>query len=125
MKFKVETRKCTLDGCEEEFSSPNWWGKLYCCHGHQRKAQRVRLAASMRAYTYGISIEEAEVLLRIEHCQVCEKEIIGPDKCIDHCHDSGEVRGVLCRKCNSALGFVNDDTVTLLRLIEYLNKFKR
>lgn len=42
--------------------------------------------------------------------------------CIDHCHQTGAVRGLLCHGCNSALGYVQDDPATLRRLAEYLER---
>lgn len=39
---------------------------------------------------------------------------------LDHCHKTGKVRGVLCRACNLALGYVDDDPARLRALIDYL-----
>lgn len=39
---------------------------------------------------------------------------------VDHCHKSGEVRGLLCHNCNRALGLLSDDTGRLRTAIEYL-----
>ena len=39
---------------------------------------------------------------------------------IDHCHASEKVRGLLCGRCNSALGFFKDDVENLKKAIEYL-----
>ena len=41
---------------------------------------------------------------------------------IDHDHETGEVRGLLCRGCNVALGAVRDSVTTLVAMIEYLGK---
>lgn len=41
---------------------------------------------------------------------------------VDHCHSTGKVRGLLCTKCNRALGMVNDSIETVLRMAEYLRK---
>jgi hypothetical protein len=41
--------------------------------------------------------------------------------CLDHCHTTGEIRGVLCWRCNLALGYVSDSTERLQGLINYLN----
>lgn len=41
---------------------------------------------------------------------------------VDHCHETGKVRGFLCRRCNSVLGLVNDDQAILGKLAKYLGK---
>jgi hypothetical protein len=45
-----------------------------------------------------------------------------PDLHIDHCHASGEVRGLLCQKCNTALGLLGDSPAMLRRAILYLKR---
>ena len=51
-------------------------------------------------------------------CEVCNRPI---DKlCIDHCHSTNKVRGVLCNNCNTALGLVGDSKETLTKLIQWL-----
>ena len=54
------------------------------------------------------------------NCEICEKIVEGGDKCIDHDHDTGEYRGVLCQACNSALGRFKDNITILERAIKYL-----
>jgi hypothetical protein len=41
---------------------------------------------------------------------------------IDHDHDTGRVRGVLCKHCNTALGYARDDPATLRALADYLER---
>lgn len=43
---------------------------------------------------------------------------------IDHCHVTNEIRGLLCRSCNHALGLVEDDPETLRNLAAYIETFK-
>ena len=43
--------------------------------------------------------------------------------CIDHCHISGAVRGILCSRCNKGLGMFDDNIAHLLMCIQYLNSY--
>ena len=53
-------------------------------------------------------------------CKICKRE---RRLVIDHCHDTGVVRGLLCHKCNSALGAFGDDVSGLMRAVNYLEDF--
>lgn len=58
-----------------------------------------------------------------ETCEICGyKPEDGKILFFDHCHKSGKFRGWLCRKCNLALGYVNDDIKRLESLIRYLKE---
>lgn len=76
-----------------------------------------------KSKTYGISVEELEALFEAAGgvCMICKRE---PHRwlVIDHCHNSLKVRGILCEKCNQALGLFNDDVVSLKNAIEYLSR---
>ena len=52
-------------------------------------------------------------------------EISDTPMIVDHCHDSGKVRGLLCHPCNAALGFLRDDPVIAAAATEYLRNAKR
>lgn len=43
---------------------------------------------------------------------------------IDHCHQTGQFRGLLCSKCNRALGLFKDNAEVMMRAIEYLRSRK-
>ncbi len=43
---------------------------------------------------------------------------------VDHCHKTGKVRGLLCRKCNVALGMLDDDPEKILALAEYIKRYQ-
>ena len=56
-----------------------------------------------------------------ECCAICKKHIEISDSAIDHNHKTEEFRGVLCKKCNRALGLFEDSPFILKNALEYLN----
>lgn len=53
-------------------------------------------------------------------CKICNIE---KDKlCVDHCHTTGKIRGLLCDNCNHGLGKFKDNTDFLNKAINYLNE---
>ena len=56
-------------------------------------------------------------------CAICKADLQLMDSAIDHNHETGEFRGVLCRQCNRALGMFKDSTAVLKSALEYLQAF--
>lgn len=69
---------------------------------------------------YGLSKEEYELMLSKQQgkCLCCS--VIPTKICVDHDHKTGEVRGLLCIKCNMAIGLASDDWTVLQRLADYI-----
>ena len=56
-------------------------------------------------------------------CAVCGKAFENPSNaCIDHNHITGKVRGLLCKKCNIAIGFFDENINSMERAIKYIQK---
>jgi hypothetical protein len=53
-------------------------------------------------------------------CAICYTEANGRMWHIDHCHDTGKVRGILCDICNRGIGNLKDDPKLLRQAAEYL-----
>ncbi len=73
---------------------------------------------------YGLVAEEYDALLAQQGgvCAICGR--VNPDGrplYIDHDHATGRVRGLLCRKCNTALGLLSDDAATVRVALAYLD----
>jgi hypothetical protein len=79
-----------------------------------------KVAASQRKTKYGLTPEGHEAL-RASQGGVCAACGNAAKLVVDHNHETGAVRGLLCQSCNSALGFAKDCPERLLALIEYLN----
>ena len=79
---------------------------------------------------YGISIEDYKQLFKKQNgvCAICnepETQVHNKTKqvlnlCVDHDHDTGFVRGLLCKKCNMALGLLQDSSELLQTATNYL-----
>ena len=77
--------------------------------------------------TYGLSPDEFEEMLVTQgnRCWICHRQFTGTNSstlsaCVDHCHGTGKIRGLLCRSCNGALGGFRDNPALLTRAIAYL-----
>ena len=56
-------------------------------------------------------------------CAICKIQVELMNSAIDHNHETGEFRGVLCKQCNRALGMFGDSPDTLKNALEYLGAF--
>jgi Recombination endonuclease VII len=73
-----------------------------------------------RARRYGLTLADYRALQARQGnaCAICRQ--VTRALCIDHCHVTGRVRGLLCRSCNTALGFYADDPRLLRAALAYL-----
>lgn len=78
-----------------------------------------------RAYKYGITPEQFKEMYKQQDgkCKICN-EVPSTKRGlhVDHCHDTGKVRGLLCHGCNVALGSFKEDVKLLEKAIEYLKE---
>ena len=57
-------------------------------------------------------------------CAICLKDFENTKNMhVDHNHATGQVRQLLCNKCNSAIGYLNENVSVLARAIDYLNRW--
>lgn len=73
---------------------------------------------------YGLTIAEYDKMAVAQNhkCGICgvPQSEIGYALAVDHSHETGKVRGLLCIKCNVGIGNLNDSVDTLLKAIDYL-----
>ena len=72
---------------------------------------------------FGITLEDYEELLARQGgvCAVCSREPTpGISLHVDHDHETGRIRGLLCFRCNNALGDLEDDPALLRAAARYL-----
>jgi len=74
---------------------------------------------------YGITEAQYNLMLQAQNyvCAICEKPCSARKRLgVDHCHKTRKVRGLLCVKCNNAVGLFNDDPNIARKAAEYLSK---
>lgn len=76
----------------------------------------------IRLRRYGMTRGEFERMLGRQgnRCAGCGTKVEIGTAHVDHCHASGRVRGLLCGRCNSALGFAKESPAVLYQLAAYL-----
>lgn len=72
---------------------------------------------------YGITFETWSAFLNNQSglCPGC-LEPLSERACVEHCHKTGDVRGIMCTRCNTAIGLALDNVETLRRLANYLEQ---
>jgi len=109
----------------ERKAAVNRQSKRWRKNNPEKSAQSVT-NANLR-YKYGISLDEYDVMYKTCKglCEICNKEEgAGKRLAVDHCHETGEVRGLLCFACNTSLGKFNDSISTLEKAIKYLKRYE-
>jgi hypothetical protein len=82
-------------------------------------------ANNLLRWKYGMTIEEFDTLLKLQGqcCSICKSETPVGSRggfCVDHCHDTKAIRGLLCGNCNMAIGHFRHDPELLRSAIAYL-----
>lgn len=80
-----------------------------------------------RSYLYGITREQYDAMVEAQEgkCAICRRSEWGGrhnKPHVDHCHETGRVRGLLCDGCNNGLGRFGDDPERLERAAAYLRQ---
>jgi len=136
-------KKCSK--CREEKSSRDFSrdkntpdGRRYVCktcdykrHKAYKEANREKFLLSQRRahlkHKYSITPEDYDKILEGQggSCKICRADNNLPRKyfTVDHCHETLKVRGLLCHRCNRALGIWKDDVSLLQSAIKYLSGY--
>lgn len=86
--------------------------------------QKESLKRRRKEWFYGMDQGEYDDLFDAQggKCAICGGHEESVLLSVDHNHETGEVRGLLCRPCNSALGFFKDDPALVESALAYLKE---
>lgn len=125
---------CSIDGCDR----PLWYATKAVCqyHGDSRPPREFvntpERAARMRDYTlrkkFGITSDDFDQMLKHQRgkCAICKS----PDPKaanwhVDHDHVTSQIRGLLCRACNTGIGLLQDDPKVIDAALNYVRKHRQ
>lgn len=91
-----------------------------CYHRYYRQNNPQYKNAPGRRQSKRSALREHFLGLQEGKCAICGST--GPKWHLDHDHTSGNIRGVLCAKCNLGLGQFNDDPQLLKAAIDHVNR---
>jgi hypothetical protein len=121
-------RRCKLCHCavtaKYRTQNPEVYRKASLKHWHNLKDSKKHGKWLKR---YGLTKEEYETFFDKQKglCFICKKECSsGQNLSVDHCHKTGKVRGLLCKKCNTALGMLEDNIEYFQTAILYLKSYE-
>lgn len=96
----------------------------YCksCKLESTKNTRAIYEHRKKLEFFGITQNQFDLMSRAQKhcCAICRTPATTRRLSIDHCHNTGKVRGLLCHKCNTAIGKLADDPQRVLRAAQYL-----
>ena len=100
-------------------------GKEWEKKNKEKNKQKSRVSSLKR--NYGLTPQDYKKMLNRQNglCCICKTNDPGKNKLyftVDHCHATGVVRGLLCVKCNCALGLLNDNPALFVAAKNYLEK---
>jgi len=118
----MECYRCGQDKPEAAFKENTLHGHVceYCRLQAKRKVQERQYAHHIKR-TYGLTLDQYDQMFKAQGgvCAICGEPQLSRRLAVDHDHEKGHVRGLLCSKCNFKLS-VLDDADFVSKATEYL-----
>lgn len=125
--FVAAGRKTTTNTCGHPDRRHVAHGKCPACYARWVRDTNPKYSKSARRgeslkRLYGITLEQRDRIISRQggRCPICRRAFsntVAPR--VDHCHESGRVRGVLCHRCNLAVGSLGDTEASMRRALLY------
>ena len=123
------TCKCSVCNIEQDNLEFQWYKSRFTNNGY-----RLRVNTNCRTCSKRISKELNDLRKKLleshpkpeygSNCDLCGKPV-NKNWQLDHCHETGEFRGWLCKGCNTGLGGIGDSFESVLKALLYFSKFKK
>lgn len=109
---------------KREYARQHYWKNRhrYNCNDKSPEERRIIFRRRSLKRYYNLTLEQYDEMLKEQGsvCQIC-KDKSTKTLHVDHNHATGKIRGLLCAKCNHAIGLLKDSVSILQNAIKYLN----
>lgn len=130
---RTDMKTCTVCGKTKPLNGKNFYRNSTCgaCYQSRYKREHPKKYRNTKLkHLYGITLQEfnEKLLKQSNKCDIC---IVSENKLsngkiqnfvVDHCHSTGQVRGLLCHDCNKNVGVIEK---WKLEIESYLNKYQK
>ena len=116
-KLNSDGRAYTCKVCVREYQKE--YNKRPCV----RERTIIRSKNNWLQTNYGLTIDDWNNMIQKQNgsCAICKTKLDkGKSTHVDHNHENGEIRGILCADCNWAIGLFRDDISIIGNAINYL-----
>ena len=93
-----------------------------------KPCKKIKDRANSYRRKYGLTEDQLDQMMldQNERCSICDGKLVWKHEtnypCVDHCHKTDEVRGLLCNRCNLGIGYLKDDPAILEAAARYLKR---
>ena len=129
---RAQAKRWGRENTERNRARAAQWAKAHpeIVAERSRKYYLAKAVAMRNAFyktKYGITTNDYDLMLVEQRgkCAICRNESKRHRLCVDHCHDTGKIRGLLCHTCNRAIGLMRDCGDTLQAAAAYVRHHKR
>lgn len=115
---------CSAEMVREIRATPRGQATHRAASKRWREAHKERHADNNAKWKYGVEHGTYATLFAKQsgRCAICDSSPADDARLhIDHCHDTGRIRGLLCNRCNNGIGRFKHDVTLLSRAIAYLS----
>lgn len=125
------SRRCTICGQRKSLFSdfaltngPLYGGYSRVCKPCERSLKLTKARDAYLRRTYKLSAAQYDAMLNQQDgaCAICKKKSTTRRLAVDHDHATGAVRGLLCSRCNTAVGLLEDDITRAIEAARYLHQ---
>jgi hypothetical protein len=125
-RCRKQRNGCQMPGCAEPKLRGR--GHHYCPqhYAEGRQRENAQVVRRKREREYGLTHDQYLALLEAQDgtCAICGNDSQQRALAVDHDHETGAIRGLLCDRCNPMLGYARDNTEVLQAAIEYLKQYQ-